>query len=64
MDSEIYCDEIDGDKPISLSKLSELIKILQEKYGKHAVLRFDAGYNNVEVMIRPAKETNDRKRIP
>jgi hypothetical protein len=48
--------EIDGDGQISLEELRLLIPKLQEKYGKDALVSFDAGYNNVSAMILPKKE--------
>lgn len=48
--------EFDGDGTIKLSALYELIPKLQKKYGKHAELEFDAGYNNVQVIVYPTKK--------
>jgi len=59
-------DEIDmetsewyGDNPISLEDLKNLIPQLQKKYGKRAIVRFDAGYNNVSVMVKPTKKVKN-----
>jgi hypothetical protein len=49
-------DGLDGDGVVTLSGLLELIPRLQQKYGKHAQLSFDAGYNNVSVVIKPSKK--------
>lgn len=51
---EIFLKEMeDGNAPITLQELLNLIPTLQNKYGKNAVLRFNAGYNNVSVLITP-----------
>lgn len=55
--------EIDGDDPITLQELADLIPILQKKYGKHVVIRFDAGYNNVSVMVEPTKKQKNEKTV-
>lgn len=52
----IYVNEINGDSKIKLSKLYDLIPVLQKKYGKHAEIEFDAGYNNVQVIVYPTKK--------
>lgn len=53
---EQYCDEWDGDAAIPLDKLAELIEKLKEKYGAKATIYFDAGANNVSVMVKPTKK--------
>lgn len=50
--NEIYCEEWDGDEPITLKKLGKLIPKLRDKYGDAAIVKFDAGHNNVSVMIQ------------
>lgn len=55
---EIYLndDKFDGDGPITLQELLLKIPELQKKYGKYAVIRFDAGYNNVNIVVKPTKK--------
>ncbi len=53
---EIYLGEWCGDDPVSLEDLTKLIPQLQKKFGKRAIVRFDAGYNNVSVVIKPTKK--------
>jgi hypothetical protein len=50
--NEMYCDEWDGSAEITLEELEVLLSQLKEKYGK-AKIRFDAGHNNVSVLITP-----------
>lgn len=47
----------DGDEEITLKKLIEKATKLQKKYGKNAVIKLDAGYNNVSVLLTPSKKT-------
>ncbi|RDJ35299.1 MAG: hypothetical protein DWQ19_10820 [Crenarchaeota archaeon] len=54
--NEIYVDEWDGNLQISLSDLEKLIPELKNKYGAKSLLSFDAGYNNVSVVIVPSKK--------
>jgi hypothetical protein len=60
---EVDCEEWNGDDSISLSQLAKLIPVLQEKYGVKSRVRFDAGYNNVSVMITPTSRQRIRKTI-
>lgn len=41
---------------LPLSKLIDALKVAQKKYGKHAMISMDAGYNNVTPMITPTKK--------
>jgi hypothetical protein len=52
----MFCDEWNGDALMPLNELAGLIVDLQKKYGENACLRFDAGANNVMVLIHPTKE--------
>ena len=52
----IDCPEIYGDGLITLEELAKLVPVMQKKYGKRAVLCFDAGWNNVESTIIPSKK--------
>ncbi|RJQ25719.1 hypothetical protein C4577_04975 [Candidatus Parcubacteria bacterium] len=48
--------EWDGDKIMSLEDIRLLVIQLQAKYGKRALIEFDAGYNNVITHISPTKK--------
>lgn len=48
-------EELSNHCSYSLSELLEVIPKLQKKYGKHAILSFDAGYYNVWPTIIPSK---------
>ncbi len=50
-----YLTEWNWNECISLEQLKQLIPILQKKYGKRAVIRFDAGFNNVSAIIYRTK---------
>ena len=52
----MFCDEWNGDIPIRLDALAALVEELQRKYGQFATISFDAGANNVSVMIHPTQE--------
>ena len=56
---KMFCDEmeeaIDTRRKITLSELQLLIQQLQNKYGVHALLSFDAGYSNISVEVVPTK---------
>lgn len=47
--------EWSADSISTLNQLSKLIVKLQKKYGKNALVDFDAGANSVLVLIRPSK---------
>jgi hypothetical protein len=51
----IDCKEWDGDEDIPLDRLAQLIPELQHRYGKKALVRLNAGANNVQVEILPTK---------
>ena len=55
----IDCKELDGDGIWRLDQLLLLIPQLQKKYGKNNLIRFDAGYNNVQVKITPTKKVKE-----
>jgi hypothetical protein len=50
------CPEWSGDKAIKLNELLQLVKALQKKYGKDAKIMFNAGHNNVMVLICATKD--------
>ena len=56
LENEMNLTEIVGDNRITLEELRLLIPKLQKKYGKRATIRFDAGYNNVQVVVAPTKK--------
>ncbi len=41
---------------VSLSDLAELIVKLQKKYGKHSLVEFTAGANDINVLIAPTRK--------
>lgn len=48
--NEEYLD-INGDIPITLKEWKDIVSKLIKEYGEDASIRFDAGYNNVSIMI-------------
>lgn len=56
----IYCNEWDGDSNISIKNLEKLLLSLKKKYGANAHIAFDAGHNNVQVMIQPSKSQEEK----
>lgn len=57
-EKEYFCDEFDNMIPrISLKQLEELLPKLKKRYGANAKLKFDAGYNNVCVLVEPSKKS-------
>lgn len=56
--SEICCDFWNPDDPISLKELLQKIKQIQKCYGVDSVLRLDAGYNNISLLIKPSRSVN------
>lgn len=53
--------DICGDVGIALNVLEEILPRLMEKYGKHAVMIFDAGANNVQVQMIPTRAQKVRE---
>jgi hypothetical protein len=53
--------ELDVDDGITLSELLKIIPRLQSKYGIHAKISFNAGYNNVMVKIKPTKKVRQKE---
>lgn len=51
----VLLDELDADKPIKLRDLIALLEGAITKYGKEAIVKFDAGHNNIDVKIQPSK---------
>lgn len=52
----------DGNTDITLEELAKIIPRLQKKYGKHAILCMDAGYNNVSALIKPTKKLKTKEK--
>jgi hypothetical protein len=57
----VDCPEWVGDATMSLAELEAMIPRLKARYGARAVVRFDAGANNVSVMVRPSKKIRPEK---
>ena len=56
VDNDIF-DSLDvNEHSFSLSKLKKMVEMMEEKYGKNAVVVLDAGYNNICWDIRPSKQ--------
>ena len=52
----VYCEEWNGNEPISLKELKKLIPVLMKKYGADSVINFETGYNDVTVEIAPSNK--------
>ena len=46
---------LDGDKKYTLEEIQAIIQKLIDKYGKDAIIGFDAGYNNVSAFLAKEK---------
>lgn len=49
---------------LTLSELAERLPTLMERFGKHAVIEFDAGYNNVSAYTHPTKKQKPFEPLP
>lgn len=57
---EQYCKELESFQAvICLEDLVKLLPNLQKKYGKKAQLIFDAGANNISVLVMPTKKVKE-----
>lgn len=52
-------EEWNGDGSFTLEQMAKMIPTLQKKYGKRAIVWFDAGFNNIEVKIHPTKKVKE-----
>lgn len=56
MNEQIPLGEYPDAGSITLSEFAALIAKWQRKYGVHAILKVDAGYNNISADIIPTKK--------
>jgi hypothetical protein len=52
----LYIDTLDGDEKHKISDFIERLQELQKKYGMKSKIYFDAGHNNVSVMVEPSRK--------